>query len=61
MTTSEIGKNRKGAAFAINSLSQKLLGNFYLKVNKPNEPTKLFSDKAKSIEWAKELLNKLNQ
>lgn len=58
MSSTEIEKNRKASAFVIHSLSQKLLGNFYLKVNKPNVPTKLFSDKEKALNWVKEILKK---
>ncbi|MDG1477554.1 MAG: hypothetical protein P8Q14_10445 [Vicingaceae bacterium] len=58
MTSAEIENKRIASAFVINSLSQKILGNFYLKVNKPNVPTKLFSDKGKAIIWIKEELKK---
>jgi len=61
MTSSKVEKNRVASAFIIYSLSQKILGNFYLKVNKPNVPTKLFSDKEKAITWIKEELKKSNQ
>lgn len=57
MTSKKIEQHRKASAFIINSLSQKLLGNFYIKINKPNSPTKFFSAKEKAIKWAKEILN----
>ncbi len=57
MTSSKIEKGRKASAFVISGLSQKILGNFYVKINKPGVPTKFFSDKEKAIIWAKEILN----
>lgn len=41
----------KADALVGNSLALRLVGNFYLKINKPVRPTKLFSDKAAAIEW----------
>ena len=40
-------------AFLINSLPQKLLGNFFLKVNKPVVPANVFliADQAKAEQW----------
>ena len=50
----EVGnKKGKADAFVIHSLSQKILGNFYLKFHKPSIPTKFFSSKEKAIEWLK--------
>ena len=57
MTSKKIEEKRIASAIIINSLSQKLLGNFYLKINKPNEPTKMFSDKKKAIEWITKIIN----
>ncbi|MBL7902705.1 MAG: hypothetical protein JNK73_11975 [Bacteroidia bacterium] len=38
-------------ALLISGLGQRIIGNFYMKVNKPNIKTKLFSDRDKAIEW----------
>jgi hypothetical protein len=38
-------------AYLISSISQKLLGNFYLSFNKPAKPTKIFTDKASAETW----------
>jgi hypothetical protein len=43
-------------AFMTDSLPHKLLGNFYLNINKPKRPTRMFTDKAKAIEWLKTFL-----
>ena len=56
MSSPEIELNRKASAFVINSLGQKLIANFYLKVDRPKVPTKFFSDKEKAMNWVKEIL-----
>ncbi len=38
-------------AFLLNSVFSKFLGNFYLKITRPPIPTKIFTDKAKALEW----------
>ena len=35
----------------IESISQKLLGNFYLKFNKPVKPTRIFTKMEDALEW----------
>ena len=40
-------------AFVINSLAQKIIGNFYLSFHKPGVPTKVFDDIDKAVEWLK--------
>lgn len=40
-------------AYVINSLSQKIIGNFYLKLKKPDIPTRLFTNEKTAIEWLK--------
>ena len=44
-------------AFVIHSLSQKLLTNFYLKINKPVLPTKIFNKINEAEEWLQSLNN----
>ena len=43
-------------AIVVKSLAQKLLGNAYLKVNKPVTPTALFETEEKAITWLKTFL-----
>jgi hypothetical protein len=38
-------------AFVIQSLAQKILGNFYLKINKPVVPAKIFTNKENAVQW----------
>lgn len=44
----------KCAAFVVSSISQKLLGNFYLKIYKPQRPTRFFNQKNEAILWLKQ-------
>lgn len=41
------------AAIVVKSLAQKLLGNAYIKINKPIAPNTLFTDEMKAIDWLK--------
>jgi len=43
-------------AYVIQSLSQKLVGNVYLKFNKPARPTYIFNSEEKAVEWLKTFL-----
>lgn len=42
-------------ALVIKGMAQKIVGNFYLQVNKPSRPTRLFTDKAEALLWLKTL------
>ncbi|CAN5552712.1 hypothetical protein BH10BAC1_BH10BAC1_19410 [soil metagenome] len=44
------------AAIVVKSLAQKLLGNAYIKVNKPIAPNTLFTSEEKAIDWLKTFL-----
>lgn len=46
----------KVSAYITNSISQKLLGNFYIKINKPQRPTKFFNNKEEAIAWLKQYI-----
>jgi hypothetical protein len=46
------------SAFVITSTANKLIGNFYINVNKPSTPTKIFSSEEKAIEWLDTFLYK---
>ena len=49
----ELSKNRISLAFVSNSLAAKLMVNFFIKFNRPNTPTKLFTDEGEAIRWLK--------
>lgn len=42
------------SAIIIRNLGQKLIADFYYKVNKPKKPFKVFTDFEKAIEWLKD-------
>ncbi|MBJ6119024.1 hypothetical protein JAO76_12525 [Pontibacter sp. BT310] len=41
-------------AILINSTVTKMMANFYIMVNKPTNPTRMFTDKAIALEWLKQ-------
>lgn len=40
-------------AFVVKNLAQKILGNAYIKINKPIVPTRIFDSEEKAVEWLK--------
>ena len=48
-------KNTLADALVINSLAHKILANFYMKMNKPVKPTKIFTSQKKAVDWLKNL------
>lgn len=44
-------------AILINSLPQKILADFYIRINKPIKPTKVFTSMDKAIEWVNRIIN----
>lgn len=46
----------KVSAYITNSISQKLLGNFYMKINKPERPTRFFNTKEDAVIWLKQYI-----
>ncbi len=41
-------------AILVNNQLQKLLGNFFIHINKPAIPTRLFTDEAEALTWLKQ-------
>jgi hypothetical protein len=54
-TSKEVSEYRIADAFVVNSLAQKIIGNFMVIVQNLHTPTKLFSDKASALKWLKSL------
>ena len=50
----EVRKHTIAQAFLIDSGVSKVLGNFYLRVNKPPFPTKLFTSEESAVAWLNE-------
>lgn len=55
--TEEANKYTIASAVVCNSLAHRLLGNFFIKVQKPLRPTKMFSSEEEAIVWLKSFLN----
>ncbi len=43
-------------AYVFNSVAQKILANFYLKIHSPERPTKFFTKKDDAIDWLKQYI-----
>lgn len=43
-------------AFVIKSMAQKILANFYIKIYKPERPTKFFNHKEEAVTWLNSFL-----
>lgn len=43
-------------AFVIKGLALRIIGNGYLKINKPKRPSKLFNSEVLAVEWLKQYL-----
>lgn len=41
----------RAVAIITNSLAQRLIVNFYININRPNVPTKMFSNETDALEW----------
>lgn len=46
----------KADAFVLNSIAQKILANFYVKINKPERPTKFFNNSEEALIWLKKYI-----
>lgn len=56
LASKEYTEKRIAAGFVTKTLANKILGNFFIKVNKPSSPTRLFNDEATALAWLKEQL-----
>jgi glutaredoxin len=54
--TKEACPYSKAEAFIINSIAMRIIANFYLKINKPQRPTKMFTHEEEAIKWLKTFL-----
>lgn len=51
----EVSEVLKADAFVIKGLALRIIGNGYLKINKPSRPTRLFNSKEEAIDWLKRI------
>jgi hypothetical protein len=54
--TKEACPYSKADAFMISSLAMQLIANFYLKINRPERPTRMFTSEKEAIKWLKTFL-----
>jgi hypothetical protein len=59
ISSKEVGKIVAADAFVINGTALKIFGNFYLQVNKPQRPSKMFKVKAEAVQWLHNLQDPL--
>ena len=50
----EMQENLIAQAIVVNTLANRLIGNFIINFNKPHSPTKLFSDRETALAWLRE-------
>ncbi|MCX6175173.1 MAG: STAS/SEC14 domain-containing protein [Ignavibacteriales bacterium] len=55
-SSKEVTDNVTALAFLVESTTSKVLANFFLGLNKPPYPTKLFTNEDEAIEWLKGFL-----
>lgn len=41
----------KAGAYVVQSIAQRIMANFYLKINEPERPTKFFNNKDEALDW----------
>ena len=51
IATDEVGEVVKADALIITGLPMKLIGNFYLQINKPKRPTRMFTKPEDGLKW----------
>ncbi len=51
----EVSDVLKADAFVIKGLALRIIGNGYLKINKPSRPTRLFNSREEAIDWLKRI------
>ena len=56
--TEESNTTTAAAAFVVNLIALKFVGNFYISFNKPVRPTRLFDSEKAAVEWLKTFMIK---
>ena len=54
--SAEFAQRTLAKAFLVESLGHRIIGDFYIRMNKPFIKTKLFTDREKALEWLREQL-----
>lgn len=55
MASKEYAGNRKAVAIIARSLATKIVSNFFISVNKPFTPTRVFTNETDAVEWLKKM------
>jgi hypothetical protein len=58
LSDEETVSNNSASALLIGSPVSKMIGNFFIGLNKPPYPTKLFTSESKALEWLKGFVDK---
>lgn len=56
ISSKEVSDVLRADAFVIKGLALRIMGNGYLKINKPKRPTRLFNSKEEAVAWLKQVL-----
>lgn len=56
LASKEFAQNSIAKALLVRSLGHRIVGQFYIRVNKPHVKTELFTDREKAIKWLKKQL-----
>jgi hypothetical protein len=56
LSNNENNPYSKADAFVIESMAQKILANFYIRIFKPERPTRFFNNKKEALIWLKQFL-----
>jgi hypothetical protein len=59
--SNEFAEGTVAKALLINSIGHRIVGNFYLTVNKPVLPTQIFTEREKALDWLRQKLSEKSQ
>jgi transposase len=57
IASDEVSEILKADALVITGLALRIIGNGYLKINKPKRPTRLFNSETEAINWLKQYID----
>ena len=58
IASDEVSKTVKADALVIKGLALRIIGNGYLRINKPKRPTRMFNDTKLAIQWLEQFLHR---
>lgn len=60
-STPSANQHTRGTAILVKSKAQQIVGDYYLRFNKPRYPTKVYYDKRKALSWVKKQIVDIDQ